>query len=104
MKVPREDFIMPKKKFDKQFKVDAVEYYQNHKELGLQGCAMNLGVSTQSLSRWQKEFTDSGEIVARGTGNHSSDEAKEIARLQRELRDTKDALDILKKAIGILGE
>ena len=30
-------------------------------------------------------------------------EAKEIARLQRELRDTKDALEVLKKAIGILG-
>ena len=32
------------------------------------------------------------------------DEAKEIARLQRELRDTKDALEVLKKAIGILGK
>ena len=34
----------------------------------------------------------------------NSDEAKEIARLQRELRDTKDALEILKKAISILGK
>ncbi len=33
----------------------------------------------------------------------SSEEAKEIARLQRELRDTQDALEVLKKAIGILG-
>ena len=32
------------------------------------------------------------------------DEAKEIAHLQRELRDTKDALEILKKAISILGK
>ena len=40
----------------------------------------------------------------RGSGNYSSDEAKEIARLQRELRDTKDALEILKKAISILGK
>ena len=29
---------------------------------------------------------------------------QEIARLKRELRDTKDALEILKKAIGILGK
>ncbi len=36
-------------------------------------------------------------------GNYASDEAKEIARLKRELRDTKDALEVLKKAIGILG-
>ena len=38
------------------------------------------------------------------SGNYASDEAKEIARLQRELRDTKDALEVLKKAIGILGK
>ena len=45
-----------------------------------------------------------GVVPTRGSGNYSSDEAKEIARLQRELRDTKDALEVLKKAIGILGK
>ena len=34
----------------------------------------------------------------------SSDEQKEIARLGRELRDAQDALDVLKKAINILGK
>ncbi len=43
-----------------------------------------------------------GEVPTRGSGNYASEEAKEIARLQRELRDTKDALEVLKKAIGIL--
>ena len=33
-----------------------------------------------------------------------SDEAKEIARLKKELRDAQDALDVLKKAINILGK
>ena len=36
--------------------------------------------------------------------HYESDEAKEIARLKKELRDTQDALEILKKAIGILGK
>ena len=36
--------------------------------------------------------------------NNAVQYAKEIARLKRELRDTKDALEILKKAIGILGD
>ena len=40
------------KHYDKQFKIDAVQYYHNHKELGLIGCASNLGISHQSLSRW----------------------------------------------------
>ena len=37
-------------------------------------------------------------------GNYASDEQKEIARLKRELRDAQDALDVLKKAISILGK
>ncbi len=90
------------KQYDKQFKLDAVQYYQDHKDLGLVGCASNLGISQQSLSRWKKELKDSGDIECRGSGNYSSDEEKEIARLKRELRDTRDALDVLKKAIGIL--
>ena len=43
------------KHYDKQFKLDAVQYYHDHKNLGLQGCATNLGISQQTLSRWQKE-------------------------------------------------
>ena len=41
--------------------------------------------------------------MVRGSSNYASDEEKENARLRRELRDTKDALDV-KKAIGILGK
>lgn len=92
------------KKFDKQFKMDAVQYYHTHRDLGLIGCAHNLGISPQSLSRWQKQLRDNGEMPYRGSGNYASDEAKEIARLKRELQDTKDALTVLKKAISILGK
>ena len=92
------------KHYDKQFKIDAVQYYHDHRDLGLQGCALNLGISQQSLSRWQKEFRESGNLESRGSGNFSSDEEKEIAQLKRELRDAKDALDVLKKAINILGK
>ncbi|ULL20781.1 transposase [Streptococcus suis] len=95
---------MMAKHYDKQFKLDAVQYYQDHKNLGLQGCASNLGISQQTLSRWKKELNDTGNIEHRGSGNYSSDEEKEIAKLKRELRDTQDALDVLKKAISILGK
>ena len=53
------------KQYDKQFKLDAVWYYHEHKELGLQGCASNLGISQQTLSRWQKELRDTGDIERR---------------------------------------
>ncbi|MBS6668712.1 MAG: hypothetical protein KH294_12040 [Eubacterium sp.] len=55
---------------DKQFKLDAIQYYQDHKDLGVR---------------------ESGDILARGSGNYASDEQKEIARLRRELRDAQDA-------------
>ena len=82
------------KHYDKQFKLDAVQYYHDHKNLGLQGCATNLGISQQTLSRWQKELRETGDIESRGSGNYASDEAKEIARLKRELRDAQDALEV----------
>ena len=92
------------KQFDKQFKENAVQYYLSHKELGLKKCAENLGISRNALRNWGggSANENSGEVPTRGAGNYASDQAKEIAMLKKELRDTKDALEILKKAIGIL--
>ena len=91
--------------YSKQFKEDAVRYRKDHPELTVQKAAENLGISESALKSWMKAARENeGSVPTRGTGNYSSDEAKEIARLKRELRDTKDALEILKKAIGILGK
>jgi transposase len=99
-----EEFIMSRQ-YDKKFKEDAVRYYADHKDLGLKGCAGKLGISKTALSNWANEAKENnGEVPTRGSGNYESDEAKENARLRRELRDTQDALEILKKAIGILGK
>lgn len=93
------------KQYNKKFKEDAANYYLGHKELGLKGCAVKLGVSRTALTRWVGEANgNSGEVPTRGSGNYASDEAKESARLRKELRDTQDALEILKKAISILGK
>ena len=67
--------------------------------------AANLGISESALKSWLRSAKEyEGEVPTRGSGNYASDEAKEIARLQRELRDARDALEVLKKAIGILGK
>ena len=92
------------KQHDKQFKLDAIRYYEEHKDIGIRGCAKNLGIGYSTLTKWMKEFRESGDIYVRGSGNYASDEQKEIAKLKRELRDAKDALDVLKKAINILGK
>lgn len=93
------------KQYDKEFKENAVKYYKEHKELNLKKCSDNLGIAASTLSDWIKKANDNdGEVPTRGSGNYSSDEAKENAKLKKELRDTKDALEILKKAISILGK
>ena len=79
-----------RKTFDNEFKNKAVQYVNEHSELSRAQAAANLGIGQSTLSRWLKEARE-------------SDDGK-IARLKRELRDTKDALEILKKAISILGE
>ena len=93
------------KQHDKQFKLDAVKYVKEHPDLTQVECAKNLGISITTLARWLSQSRDNdGDIPVRGSGNYATDEQKEIARLKRELRDTQDALDVLKKAIGILGQ
>jgi transposase len=91
------------KHYSKQFKKDAVTYVREHDDLSVNAAAKNLGVAASTLGKWV-EKADGGKEIHRGSGNYSSDEAKENARLRKELRDTRDALEILKKAISILGD
>ena len=48
------------KQHDKQFKLDAIQYYQDHKDLGVRGCAENLGIGYSTLTKWLKDFRESG--------------------------------------------
>lgn len=90
---------------NKQFKLDAINYRKEHPDLTQVECAKNLGIGVSTLGRWEAQFRDNnGDIPVIGSGNYASEEEKEIARLKRELRDTQDALEVLKKAIGILGK
>lgn len=89
--------------YTKEFKQDAIEYVATHSDLTITQCAHNLDVNKRTLYGWVNGQRDSKQEF-RGSGNHASDEAKEVARLKKELQDTKDALTILKKTIKILGE
>jgi hypothetical protein len=37
------------KQHDKKFKLDAIQYYEDHKNLGIHGCAENLGIGYSTL-------------------------------------------------------
>ncbi|MDH6363490.1 transposase [Enterococcus sp. PF1-24] len=93
------------KSYTKEFKESALAYRKEHPELSVKACCRNLDISAASYYKWEREAKENeGNVVHRGSGNFQSDEAKEIARLKRELKNQTDALAILKKAIGILGD
>lgn len=94
-----------RRQFDLQFKKDAVRYVELHPDFSHEQCAMNLNIGRSTLSRWLKEASENGgEATFTGSGNYGNELEKENARLRRELKNTQDALDILKKAISILGD
>jgi len=73
-------------------------------ERSAQQLSQELGVSVWSLKRWSKEFTI---CEPTGPGAFRASEpasALEIARLRRELEFITRQRDILKKALGILGQ
>ena len=73
-------------------------------ERSAQQLSQELGVSVWSLKRWSKEFPLGGPT---GPGAFLASEpasALEMARLRRELELVTRQRDILKKALGILGQ
>ena len=93
-----------KKQFDQEFKQNAVNYCLTHPELSRKECAKNLGIGDSALYRWKQEAkANNNQAAFTGSGNLTEAEL-ENRRLKRELKDTQDALEILKKAISILGE
>lgn len=96
---------MGKQTFTNEFKQGVVQYVTDHPDESKLAVAKRFGIADSTVHKWIKDASNNNGIInSRGTGNYSSDEAKEIARLKKELRDTQDALDVLKKAIGILGK
>ena len=93
-----------KEQFDQEFKQNAVNYCLTHPELSRKECAKNLGIGDSTLYRWKQEAkANNNQAAFTGSGNLTEAEL-ENRRLKRELKDTQDALEILKKAISILGE
>jgi len=93
------------KHHDKDFKEQAIQYYNDHPELSKEQIIRNLGISRTTLYKWLEEAEkNDGEVQYRGSGNYQNDYEKEIVKLKKELKAKDDALEILKKAISIMGE
>lgn len=91
--------------YSKDFKRDALKYIEEHPDMKIKDVADRLGIPVGTLYDWNKKrsrYDILGEDAP--VSGPLTEEEKEIRRLQRENRDLEDALAILKKAIGILGD
>lgn len=92
------------RKYSDEFKKDAVQYLKDHPQMDKREAARNLGMPYDTLYGWYKADRRKANPDAYDEAGRQTEEEKEIIRLRRELRDAKDALEILKKAISILGD
>ena len=89
-----------RRKYDKSFKQMAVELCLTGKST--REVAQDLGVRTELITRWKREFAEYGKNSFAGNGKSvMTDEQAEIAQLKKELREAEIEREILKKAISI---
>ncbi len=91
------------RQYTEDFKKDAIQYLKDHPELDKHEVSKYLGVPYDTLYGWYKKARRESTPEAYDEHCNLTEAEKENMRLRRELRDAKDAIEILKKAIGILG-
>ena len=85
------------KKYNKQFKQDALQYREDNPQLSVIDVCRKLGISAPTFYNWQKQARENdGEVQHVGSGNYASDLEKENARLKRELKAQEDTSILLK--------
>ena len=86
--------------FAKEFKEQAVSHWQNSDKTADE-VAEALGIpSGKYLTRWKKQLETKGADAFPGNGKLLGKDA-EIAALKKQLKETQEERDILKKAMGI---
>ena len=94
---------MGTKHYDKAFKENAVKLSYSRSSLSL--LAKELGVSTSQLSKWRKAYEEYGKSSFPGRGvERLTDEGRKIKELEKDLRNSKLELEILKKAIAVFSK
>lgn len=83
--------------FSREFKLEAVRLLNQGEKSGAD-LALELGVRRNQLYKWRDQLSDKGDAAFQGSGRKPKDQESEIARLKRELAETQEERDILKKA------
>lgn len=91
-----------RKKYDRQFKIDAVSLVINGGRV-VSEVARDLGIDANVLHRWKRELTVEQAEAFPGKGRLGPQE-EELRRLRRELEQVKEDREILKKALGFFSK
>ncbi|MST51076.1 transposase [Hornefia butyriciproducens] len=91
-------------KYDKEFKLRALELAD---EIGVKAAAEQLGIKYYTLADWRRQRKAHGKESFVGSGNKMiplSEKDRRIKELEAELRETRQANDILKEALGFFAQ
>jgi transposase len=90
------------RRYDRQFKADAVALVQSGREIVK--VAADLGVSVWSLRYWFKQAQKGQELSEPKTLAHETPVERENRRLRQEIEYLRRQRDILKKALAIVSD
>ena len=88
--------MQQRKKYTKEFKLGAVSLLNDHGYTRI-GAVRSLGINTNMLGRWVKEFNQDDGQAFRGNGKLTA-EQEEIRQLKAQVKRLEMEKDILKKA------
>lgn len=83
-----------RKKYSREYKQEAAALVKQSNQ-PISQIAASLGINDNVLRRWVKEFSDSTQKAFTGNGNPRDEE---MARLKRELAETRRERDFLREA------
>jgi transposase len=93
--------IRIKRKFDRQFKEDAVKLSIERKNVS--AVARELGIDVKLIRRWKAEQEQFQGVSFQDSGtSRLIEEQKKIRQLEKDLHKQKLENEILKKALGII--
>jgi transposase len=90
-----------RKKYSKQFKLDAIQMYENG-EKSMAQVERELGITEGLLAKWREELLQAKDQADTfpGNGNLPDSEAR-LRQLERENAQLRQEKEILKKVLGI---
>jgi len=88
-----------RRKFDSEFKQEAVRLVIDGGR-PVTEVARGLGIHENLLWKWKREYLNNGADAFPGKGRLKPED-EELRRLKRELADTREERDILKKALAV---